>query len=151
MGEWMIAKTFKFPAWMLARLELEQQRFHPFARTQSETLRLLLQFSFICIDNESLERVLEALQGLHRKTLYAEGMTLLGVADNCRSNTLNSSAEGGEEADLPAAKSRAGVFDCRQTQHPAFLPVHPGLFGFQVPKKVEIGLGGGYARGKRAG
>jgi len=137
MGEWMIAKTFKFPAWMLTRLDVEQQRLAPFARTRSETLRLLLQFSFIFIDNESLERVLEALQGLQRKTLCAEGMT----GDSC--------AGRGQEVGLLAENYRLGVFDCWQAQH--FLPIHPALFGFQVPKKVEIGLGGGYARGKRAG
>ena len=137
MGEWMIAKTFKFPAWMLTRLDVEQQRLAPFARTQSETLRLLLQFAFHFIDSGSLERVLGALQDLQRKTVYARGMT------------LSSCAGRGQEGGLLAENSPVGGFDCRQAQE--FLPIHAGLFGFQVPKKVEIGLGGGYARGKRAG
>jgi hypothetical protein len=103
MGEYMVPKSFKFPRWMLTRLAVEQQRFAPFARNESETLRLLLHIAFSLIDNGSLERVLGALQDLQGKTVYTQGMT------------LDSSGKG--QKPWP-------------TTQPEFLQVHPGVFSF---------------------
>lgn len=122
MGEYMVPKTFKFPQRMLDRLGIEQGRLAPFARTESETLRLLLDFAFCHIDRGSLNDLLGAIQDLQRTSLSDEAAP---------GRTLDSSARR-EEGGLPAEKFRAGVSDCRQAPH--FRPIQPTLFGFQVPK-----------------
>jgi len=80
---------------MLTRLAVEQERLAPFARNESETLRLLLHIAFSLIDNGILERVVGAMQDLQGKTVYARGMTV----DSC--------AGRGQEARLPVGISSA--------------------------------------------
>ena len=71
MGEWMVRKSIKFPAWMLERLAVEKDRFAPFCENESDVIRLLLRIVFRCIDAGMLAQITEGLQGALRHTSCA--------------------------------------------------------------------------------
>lgn len=97
MGEWMIRKSVKFPAWMLERLAFEKERFAPFCENESDVIRLLLRIVFRCLDAGMLEQLVAGLQGGLGSTLCAHCGTekvLAGVPEAAGAAALTNAKEG---------------------------------------------------------
>lgn len=71
MGEYMVRKSIKFPAWMLERILREKERFEPFCENDSDVVRFFLRIVFRLIDAGMIGLITAAMQGTLGHTVCA--------------------------------------------------------------------------------